>query len=148
MTCPDARRAMQTAERAELRAEGGSALAIHLRGCAACRTVAIRLEAGTDLLAEMVASRASAISPVPFHSRAPSRRRRVALLALLPISAAAAVLVVLVWREGPVSAPHEFYHDSVATHVAVDVQPGQTATVIKTANPNVTIVWLTPGGSE
>ena len=57
MTCPDARRAMQTADRAELRAEGGSVLAIHLRGCSACRAAAIRLEAGTDLLAEMVASR-------------------------------------------------------------------------------------------
>lgn len=146
MTCPDARRAMLTAERAELRAEGASALAIHLRGCAACRTAAIRLEAGTDLLAEMVGSRASESAVFPPLVRK-SPRRRAALLALLPI-AAAAVFVFLVRREASVSSPREFHDAAVATHVAVDVQKGQIATVIKTANPNVTIIWLTPGGSE
>lgn len=148
MKCPDARRAMQTAERAELRAEGGSALAIHLRGCSVCRLAAIRVEAGTDLLAEMVASRASAPPAFSLLPRKSSRPRRAALLALLPVAAAAAVFIFLVRREAPVSPTREFHDDSVATHVAVDVRPGQTATVIKTANPNVTIIWLTPGGSE
>ena len=147
MMCPDARRAMQTAERAELRAEGGSALAIHLRGCSACRLAAIRLEASTDLLAEMVSARAFAPAVVPLLPRT-RFRRRAALLVLLPLAAAAAVVVAVGRREAPVSAPREFHDDSVATHVAVDVRPGQIATVIKTANPNVTIIWLTPGGSE
>lgn len=147
MMCFDARHVMQTAGRAELRAEGNGELARHLRACATCHAVATRLEAGTDLLAGMVAARTS----VPVHGRTRQhpafRRRRAAIFALVPIVAAAAV-VALVRREAPASVPRVFHDDSVATSVAVDVPRGQTATVITTSNPNVTIVWLTPGGTE
>ncbi len=147
MMCSDARGAMPTAERAELRAEGDGGLAMHLRGCDACRAVAIRLEAGTELLAAMVGVRVT--DPMLAHRRYSSsaRRRRVAAFVLVPIAAAAAV-VAMVRRETPASVPRAQRDHSVATSVAVEVPRGQTATVIRTANPNVTIVWLTPGGTE
>jgi hypothetical protein len=144
MTCTEARRAMTTAERSELRGEGESALAAHVRECTACRMIALRLEAGTELIGELVAERG-------WMSSAPAARftaGRVAALAMLPL-AAALVGVLVLERDARTPAPPPPAVERVATSVvAVDVAPGQTATVLKTKDPKVTIVWLTPGRTQ
>lgn len=147
MTCMDVRRALRTADRFELRAEGDGELARHLRGCGDCRAVAMRLETGTNVLAEMVAARGAVPGLARPRRSVASRRRRAAAVVFIPIATAAAV-VALVRRDAPANVPRVFHDDAVATSVAVDVPRGQTATVLKTSNPNVTIVWLTPGGTE
>ena len=151
MMCRDARRAMLSADRTELRAEGAGDLADHLRECVPCRALATRLDAETNLLAGMVTARdKTALRMAPAAHHRISRRYRRAWLVLVPLAAAAAV-VVLLRREPPpelAAAPRAFEDRGVATAVAVDIQHGQTATVIRTRDPKVTIVWLTPGGSE
>lgn len=147
MTCSEAQGAMRTSARGALRAETDDDLAAHLRGCATCRMIAMQLEAGTDLLAELVASRGSVPYVPGGATSSRGRYRRAAALALFPIAAAAAG-VLLFRREtaAPVSTIH--VDRDVAKSVSVDVSHGQTATVINTRDPNVIIVWLTPGGTE
>jgi hypothetical protein len=142
MRCSDARDAMLTAEREDLRAEGDGALAAHLGACAACRAAANHIDATTAALASIVAVRAEA----------PGRRwspARLAGIAALPI--AAGVIGVLMMRDAPEkrSAPQTPLQATAQASrgvVSVDVARGQTAAVIKTRDPNVTIVWLAPGG--
>jgi hypothetical protein len=142
MRCSDAREAMLTADREELRAVGDGALATHLRACSACSVVAGRIDAATTSLAGIVAARGAG----PAHRWSPAR---LAGIAALPI--AAAVIGVLALRdrtEQPSAAATPERSTARASHgvVSVDVARGQTATVIKTRDPNVTIVWLAPGG--
>ncbi len=128
---------MLSAERAELRSEGQSALAIHLRECAACAAIGARLEGTTRSLAALLATQTPVERP---------RIRRVIGWTLVPIAAAAvAVFIVRGHRDSVLGPPEDA---RIADVVSVDVSPGQTATVIKTKDPKVTIVWLTQGGTE
>jgi hypothetical protein len=36
----------------------------------------------------------------------------------------------------------------VAKQISLTVAPGQTAAVMKTADPAVTVIWLSPGGGQ
>ena len=146
MRCSDARDAMLTAEREELRAKGVGALAEHLHACVACRAAADHIDATTASLASIVAAE-------PRRPAEVSARRwslaRLAGIAALPI--AAGVIGVLMMRDtpekrsAPATPPGSTAQASRGV-VSVDVARGQTATVIKTRDPNVTIVWLAPGG--
>jgi hypothetical protein len=133
---------MLTAEREELRAEGDGALAAHLRACVACHAAAEHIDATTVALTSMVAE----------PRRSTARRwspARLAGIAALPI--AAGVIGVLIMRDAPEkpsapATPPQVTAQAPRGVVSVDVARGQTATVIKTRDPNVTIVWLAPGG--
>jgi hypothetical protein len=146
MTCTDALSAMLVADREVLRGEGDSRLARHVRRCGACRLAATALEAEIAVLAVRVIARGR---EVPLVERGPARRIgwRAAILATLPI--AATVIAVVVLRRGtdrqPVPRSLERRAPAV---VSVDVAPGQNAAVIKTSDPNVTIVWLSSGGGK
>lgn len=143
MRCSDAREAMLTAERDELRAEGDGALATHLRACTACHAAADHIDATMDALASIVAPDPQSVS---------ARRwspARLAGMAALPI--AAGVIGMLMMRDASEkrSAPASTARSTAQASrgvVSVDVARGQTAAVIKTRDPNVTIVWLAPGG--
>lgn len=94
MMCAEMYEQMLEADLSELRLDGASPLAEHLRDCARCRSIATRLTRDTQLLATVVARR----SP-----RRTSLARRYAVLAV-----AASLFVVLArWPDardvGPVS---------------------------------------------
>jgi hypothetical protein len=133
MNCTEARRAMLVAEPAEFRAEGGSELAAHVGECEACRSLARALAGDLDRLSSRIRVRS---------------RRRTLMLAVLPIAAmlVAAVTVVRNRVERPTvaSLPH---NDRPASVVSVDVGVGQQATVIKTADPKTTLVWISSGSN-
>ena len=135
MTCDEAREAMMTAEPRELLGRGDSALSSHVTGCRAC----------ADKAKVVIA----ALAPL---SRALNRRarRRAAMIVGIPAAAAATVIGVFIGgrrsesdntRVGPTTA-------IPANVVSVDVKAGQRATVLKTSDPKVTVVWISSGGTE
>ena len=133
MTCDEAREAMLTAEPRELRAQGDGPLAAHLAGCPACATQARMLGSVLPRLSDKVNRRS---------------RQRAAMVVGVPAAAAAVVLGVFIARpdgDGGSVSPRATIPMNV---VSVDVKAGQHATVLKTSDPKVTVVWISPGGTE
>jgi hypothetical protein len=124
---------MMTAEPRELLGGDPGALAVHIADCPACAETAKVLSAALPSLAERVNRRG---------------RRRAAMVVGIPAAAAAVVLGVVIARptgDGGRVAPHGLMPANV---VSVDVKAGQRATVLKTSDPTVTVVWISTGGSE
>lgn len=139
MNCTEAREAMLVAEAAELRGETETLLAAHIAACAGCSRAAAIIDGGTRQLGLALAGRSAAT------------RRRVAPRAMgfvfVPIAAAVVFGVML---SGRVSRPAESSRVSlaplpVARNVSLEVARGQQATVLKTADPKVTVIWLSSG---
>ena len=133
MTCDDARDAMMTAEPGELLGVGDGVLAAHLAGCPACAKEARTLRSVLPRLSERVNRRG---------------RRRAAIVVGVPAAAAAVVLGVFIARPGGDDGRIVARAPIPANVVSVDVKAGQHATVLKTSDPKVTVVWISPGGSE
>jgi hypothetical protein len=139
---------MLVADRAVLRGHGDSELARHLRECDACRAIARGIEQDTALLASMVPADVDRST-----ATAPRRRRTWTALAIgtLPIAANIVIAVLFQQRSNTVApvidttSPNERI---AMRSVSVNVAPGQTATVIRTQDPKVTIVWISPGGTQ
>jgi hypothetical protein len=137
MTCSEARGQLLVADLADLDSTSTGALATHMAHCESCRAAAMRIVGETALLRRRVQQR-----------RASTRRNRVMLWAVVP---AAAVVVAIVMQARALSQRSNTERGAqphVMSGVGVDVSRGQHATVIKTADPKVTIVWLTPGVGE
>ena len=146
MDCRSARDLLLEAEPAELRGEGGSPLAAHLRECAGCRSAARAILAGQ---AELDAAlRALAAAPaearvLPLRRRA-GLARRVATLAV-PLAAAAAAVMLL--DRGPAPENPGITRERIARAlfprrpVARPIS-GRNATVLRTSDPGVTLVWI------
>lgn len=137
MTCAEAREAIEVADLSELRGNDGSPLAEHLRACAECRRLADVVLRGTSTLMLDSARRARA------HR---SRVRRVT--AWSSVAAAATIIAaVVVDRRGPIARPEPTRSASlpVARQVSLEVGRGQQATVLKTSDPKVTVIWLSSG---
>lgn len=146
MNCTEAREAMLVAEPSELRggptavgaAEaldglGDSPLDAHLMDCDTCRRLAGLLAADMDGLS--------------FRLRARSARRTL-VLAALPVAAVLVATVTFVARRSPQTAPPiQSRADDRANVVSVDVGVGQRAVVIKTADPKITLVWISTGAN-
>jgi len=133
MTCNEARQAMMTAEPWELVAADSGALAAHIADCPMCAETAKVLSSALSPLAERVNRRG---------------RRRAAMVVGIPAAAAAVILGVVIARpngDGERVGPHV---PIPANIVSVEVKAGQRATVLKTSDPRVTVVWISPGGSE
>lgn len=137
MTCSDARDAMLVADGADLELAGSGALSTHLAGCRSCRAAAAA-----------IVETVSGLGPIVARRRVVLRRRRVALVAALPL--AAAVVFAVVYARGSARRNESLRKEAFAATptVAVEAAPGQRATVIKTADPKVTLVWFTPGAGE
>lgn len=137
MTCDEAREAMMTAEPQELIGRGdgagAGALAAHLAGCPACAEKAMKLGAALAPLSREMNRRA---------------RRRAAMVVGIPAAAAAVVLGVFIARPANDAERVALHAPIPANVVSVDVKAGQRATVLKTSDPKVTVVWISPGGSE
>ncbi len=152
MTCAQALDNMLDAEPAELQADAPGGLAGHLRGCDACRSAAGRIlaaqaELATGLAALTAAGVREEVRVRPIGS-APSAARRWALRAALPLAAAASLLLVL---RRPSSAPESarvaaaaIQRDMMHEEALVEPGPGQSAAVMATRDPAVTVVWLYP----
>lgn len=133
MTCNEARQAMMTAEPRELLGGDPGALALHISDCPACAETARMLSSTLSPLAERVNRRG---------------RRRAAMVVGIPAAAAAVVVGVVIARpngDGGRVAARALIPANV---VSVDVKAGQHATVLKTSDPTVTVVWISSGGSE
>jgi anti-sigma factor RsiW len=132
-----------------LRGLGSSEVARHVRTCRGCAAAAERILDGTAELRGALAALAPATSPASHVARFPRRVR--GLRTLLPLAAAAAVLLVLFGREpgGPfVRADDTPFHVPV---VRVPERPVVNATgagavaVIRTIDPAITVVWTFRG---
>lgn len=137
MTCTEARDAIEVADLPELRASDDAPLAEHLRECAECRRLADVVLQGTANLTAGTVRRARG------HR---SRARRITAWS----SAAAAATIVGALVVNRSDAPNRSEHGRVASlpaarHVSLDVARGQQATVLKTSDPKVTVIWLSSG---
>jgi hypothetical protein len=131
MNCIEAREAMLDAEPAELRGESESPLAAHVRDCPTCHALARALARDTAVLSSRVRVRS---------------RRRTLSITLLPVAAAlVATVTVRANRGDQPSVAVRSHADAPAKIVSVDVGVGQQATVIKTADPKTTLVWISSG---
>ena len=136
MTCSETRERMLVADLAELQSES-SALGAHVAGCASCKAAASALVSTTVALGSRVGRR-----------RVSSRRNRIAMLAALPVAAAIVGILFQKRVSSNRDAGDPMVRSSVTHGIGVDIAPGQQATVIKTADPKVTVIWLTPGVGE
>jgi len=133
MTCDEAREAMMTAEPHELLRRGDGALAAHFLDCHECAEKAKVVVAALAPLSLAVNRRA---------------RRRAAMIVGIPAAAAATVIGVFILRPESNTTRLAPSMAIPANVVSVDVQAGQRATVLKTSDPKVTVVWISSGGTE
>ena len=138
MTCTEARDAIEIAELSELGASDDSPLAEHLRGCDECRRLADVVVRGTARLTLDTARRSRT------HR---SRVRRVTAWSSVAAAATIVAAVVADRREPTTAQPEPVRSASlpVARHVSLEVGRGQQATVLKTSDPKVTVIWLSSG---
>ena len=149
MVCTTARDLLREAVPAELRGEGDSPLAAHLRGCAACRARAAAILAGE---AELGAALQSLSAPregtrvIPLRPRQ-GLARRIGTIAV-PLAAAAAAAGVVFLRptppagERPGETTEKIARALFPRQPVVRPAPGQSATVLRTRDPGVTVVWI------
>jgi hypothetical protein len=143
MNCREAREALLVADIAELRGDIETPIAAHLRACAECQRLASLVVRGTSELRNAAINRDAARA-----ARAPRRLavRRFALAATLPIAAALLLAVVMNQRgERPDRPRPPVGSLPVARQVSLEVARGQRATMLKTADPKVTVIWLSSG---
>lgn len=154
MECSEYIEAMMEADIGELRGEGTSSLAAHVRVCAECARQAALLIRGTQFLAQGVGM-GSGAGPAPGMVRVlartkPSWPRRLAVSALP--AAALVLLAVGIERYGAVSSRPVERASAVATDTeaveamtpGVELQAGRNAVVFRTSNPKITVVWYYP----
>ncbi|MDP2956787.1 MAG: hypothetical protein Q8N53_10220 [Longimicrobiales bacterium] len=164
--CTPFRDLLLEAEAAELRGEGGSPLAHHVRACRSCaRAAALILEETSrlDLLlseappldVDALLARAGVVSggaaaPVGTHRPAPGAppRRRLSRRLWVPTAAAAALAALLLWQADEMQTPPASVTAAVAhgSPPLVEPAPGQDVAVMQTADPDITVVWLFPTG--
>jgi hypothetical protein len=166
-SCDELREMLLEADAAELRGEGSSSVALHVRDCRICAAAALRilsaqqeLEDALESLAAAAASplavaraskemRGSAASPAPaadprstpVHHRARFRRRLSAAIA--PLAAAAVLVLFLLSRDGKLPRLETPQPNvmAIANTPVVNVEAGSDVAVMQTSNPNITVVW-------
>jgi hypothetical protein len=140
MNCLQAREVMLVADPSEL-AGGHGALAEHLAQCAACRVGAAAILEGNARLAAEAGRRART-----HRAKRARRTRRMLAAAGLPIAAGLVAIAMLHHRAAePAPRVTRTSELPVVRQVSITVERGQTATVLKTADPSVTVIWLSPG---
>jgi hypothetical protein len=125
----------------ELRGTAATLLAQHVRACAECRERAATILAESAALADAITAVTAAHQPMRVQK---SRRRRWLAGALLPLAAAAALLVFVMQDRSasddplpPILMPVQ----KVAEVPVVNAQPGRNVAVMRTNNPKITVVW-------
>ncbi|MCG6989398.1 MAG: hypothetical protein LJF06_14645 [Gemmatimonadetes bacterium] len=171
--CTPFRELMLEADPAELRGEGNGALARHLRACAPCaRVAALLLEetARLDALLEEaphvdvagILARAGVSSappaPAPEAARSATAAARSVPDAVgtrfprrrlwIPMAAAAALAAILLLRVPSVRPPRASVAAAAERPAPPLVEPaaGQNAAILRTDDPEITVIWLFPTG--
>ena len=159
MLCRDALRELLEAEPQELKGEGGSAVAAHVRECPHCRGTADALMAGEESLAETLRGQAPPLDvrsvlerarsadeesvALPFSGTGRRRWRTAAWKSVVPLAAAAAMTFLLLTRDGgtppvtPVSEPAV-----ITTAQVLEAPEGRNVAVLETQNPAIAVVWF------
>ncbi|WP_325307677.1 hypothetical protein [Longimicrobium sp.] len=143
-----ARSLLLEADPAELRGDGASELAAHLRDCAECRARADGILAGEaelDAALTMLAAPRAGTRVIPLRPRA-SVARRMATIAV-PLAAAAAAAGVLLLPRGPAPERPGITTEKIARALfprqpVVRPGTGRSAAVMNTSDPGVTLVWI------
>jgi len=151
MRCRDALRALLEAEPQELRGEGESAVAAHVRECPECGMAADALLAGEESLAETLRGQAPPLdvksvlerARLPFPPPSRPRWRSAVWKSVVPLAAAAATAFLLLTRDGgippvtPVSEPAV-----ITTAQVLEAPEGKNVAVLETQNPAIAVVWF------
>ena len=163
MTCAEAVHVLLEADPAELAGRGDDPLARHLRECPSCMALAGEILA---IEGELARELESAVPPLeldrildmaaaagdtaempegapevlPFQTPSSGRVRRAALR-LLPLAAAAVLATLFVAREPQLPGP-SFSPPVQAPGLDVEVPEGRNVAVLKTSDPDITVLWL------
>lgn len=143
MNCTEARAALLEADLAELRGTGDTALALHLRGCAACRTAADRVARVEDAMAQRLAALAPRREVV--RAPAPLHRRRRPWRWAVPLAAAATILALIVTRPGqspPRGDAPVVSKPPGPSRVAVRAPAGRNVAVFETKDRDIVVIWF------
>jgi anti-sigma factor RsiW len=143
VTCTEIRDQLLEAAPSELRGEGESAVAQHLRSCPRCRQLAERIVAeerrlqGALVALEPRQPVDDAVRTAVRQARQRRRRRWVVASGL----AAAAVAVFALWQSGRSALPPAPPPTAMAQPF-VQTSADQNVIVYQTANPDIVVVWL------
>lgn len=145
MTCTEARAALLAADLEELRGAADTPLALHLRGCTACRATAeriIRVEGAMGRrLGALAPQRDIARPPAMMPSPRPGPWRWA-----VPLAAAAGIVALLVVTRPPKPPPIEERPADVAVQeaggVSVRAPAGRNVAVFQTDDPNIVVIWF------
>jgi anti-sigma factor RsiW len=147
MDCAAARALLLEADPAELRGEGDSPLAVHLRACAACRADAGAILAGeAELDAALRALATPSADPKVIPLRPRSREMRIVPAAGTLAALAATVAAVMLAR--PHAAPPRGADAEQIARLMFPAPPvaraadGRSVAVLQTSDPGVTVVWV------
>jgi hypothetical protein len=147
MDCAAARALMVEADLAEVRGEGDSPLAAHVRACAECQGHAAMIlegEAELDAVLAELARPSEKARVVPLRPRR-GWAGRIAPAASSFAALAAAVAGVMLAR--PHAAPRGATAEQIArlmfpTPPVARAEAGRSVAVLKTSDPGVTVVWV------
>jgi anti-sigma factor RsiW len=151
MNCTEARDLLLEAELAELRGEGASEVARHVRECARCRAMAQEIVEQEGALAQALAgvrprvaadtAAAEAVAAKVLPLR-PRWKRRWA--AVIPAALAATLAGILLTNNGtpPAVVPSTTEAAAVAAAPVVDATSSEIYVVFNTDNPDIVVVWL------
>jgi anti-sigma factor RsiW len=151
MNCTEARELLLEAELAELRGEGESEVARHIRDCARCQSMAREIVEQEGALAQAlagvrpqvsadtVAAAAATAKVLPLR---PRWKRRWA--AVITAALAATIAGILLTSNGtpPADVPSTTEVAAAATVPVVDATSSETFVVFNTDNPDIVVVWL------
>jgi hypothetical protein len=141
--CATATDLLLEAEPAELRGEGETALAAHVRECASCRGQAELLLGAQARLAHALDT-ITALHTTPRSKHRPATRRWLPRV-LLPVAAAAAAVIVVVSRPGQRAdqplPPLLVLPARVAEVPVVNASTDRNVAVMRTSDPKITVVW-------
>jgi predicted anti-sigma-YlaC factor YlaD len=151
MNCTEARGLLLEAELAELRGEGESEVARHVRECTRCRAMAQEIVEQEGALAQALAgvrpqvsadTAAAETAAAKVLSLRPRWKRRWA--AIIPAALAATVAGILLTSNGtpPAVVPSTTEDAAVAAVPVVDATSSDTYVVFNTDNPDIVVVWL------
>lgn len=151
MNCTEARKLLLEVELAELRGEGESEVARHIRECTRCRATAQEIVEQEGALAQVLAgvrpkvsagtaAAGAAAAKVP--PLGPRWKRR--WTAVIPAALAATIAGILLTSNGtpPTVVPSTTETAAVAAVPVVDAASSETFVVFNTDNPDIVVVWL------
>jgi anti-sigma factor RsiW len=151
MNCTEARDLLLEADLAELRGEGESEVARHVRECTRCRATAREIIEQEGALAHSLAGVRSRVSADATAAEAaaakvlplrPRWKRRWATV--IPAALAATIAGILLTSNGtsPTVVPSTTEVAAVAAVPVVDAASSETFVVFNTDNPDIVVVWL------